>query len=47
MTISFITAASAVFFSGAMGDWLGREKTYLISSIVALGAIPFALRLKK
>lgn len=47
MTISFITAASAVFFAGAMGDWLGLEKTYLISSILALGAIPFALRLKK
>lgn len=47
MTISFITSASAVFFAGLMGDWLGLEKTYLISSFLALGAIPFVLRLKK
>lgn len=47
MTISFITAALAVFFAGVMGDWLGLENTYLISSILALGAIPFALLLKK
>ncbi len=47
MTISFISAASAVFFAGLMGDWLGLEKTYLISSILALGSIPFALWLKK
>lgn len=46
MTISFVTSASAVFFAGAMGDWLGLEKTYLISSILALGAIPFVLWLK-
>lgn len=43
MTASFITAAIAVLFSGLMGDWLGLEKTYLISSFIALGAIPFAL----
>lgn len=47
MTVSFITAAAAVFFSGLMGDWLGLEKTYLISSFLALGAIPFALLLKE
>jgi FSR family fosmidomycin resistance protein-like MFS transporter len=47
MTVSFITAASAVFFAGVMGDWLGLEKTYLISSFLALGAIPFALVLKE
>jgi FSR family fosmidomycin resistance protein-like MFS transporter len=47
MTLNFITAASAVFFSGLMGDWLGLEKTYLISSFLALGAIPFVLLLKK
>jgi FSR family fosmidomycin resistance protein-like MFS transporter len=47
MTISFVTAASAVFFAGVMGDWLGLEMTYLISSILALGSIPFALWLKK
>lgn len=47
MTVNFITAASAVFFAGLMGDWLGLEKTYLISSFLALGAIPFVLLLKK
>jgi FSR family fosmidomycin resistance protein-like MFS transporter len=47
MTVSFITAASAVFIAGLMGDWLGLEKTYLVSSILALGAIPFVLILKK
>ncbi|MBI9067223.1 MAG: MFS transporter [Salinivirgaceae bacterium] len=47
MTVSFITAALSVFFAGLMGDWLGLEKTYLISSILALGAIPFVLFLKK
>jgi FSR family fosmidomycin resistance protein-like MFS transporter len=47
MTVSFITAALAVFISGLMGDWLGLERTYLISSILALGAIPFALLLKE
>jgi len=47
MTVTFITAASAVFFAGIMGDWLGLEKTYLISSFLALGAIPFALGIKE
>jgi len=47
MTVSFVSSATAVFFAGAMGDWLGLEKTYLISSILALGGIPFVLWLKK
>lgn len=47
MTVTFITAALAVFFSGLMGDWLGLEKTYLISSFLALGAIPFVLLIKE
>lgn len=47
MTVSFITGAVAVFFAGLMGDWLGLERTYLISSILALGAIPIVLILKK
>lgn len=46
MTISFITSAVAVLFAGLLGDWLGLETTYLISSILALGAIPFVLLLK-
>lgn len=47
MTISFVTSAVAVLFAGLLGDWLGLEKTYLISSLLALGAIPFVLMLKK
>lgn len=46
MTVSFITSALAVFFAGLMGDYIGLEKTYLISSILSLGAIPFVLLLK-
>lgn len=47
MTISFISSAVAVFFAGMLGDWLGLETTYLLSSLIALGAIPFVLFLKK
>lgn len=47
MTISFVTSAVAVLFAGLLGDWLGLETTYLISSLLALGAIPFVLMLKK
>ena len=46
MTISFSTSAISVVFAGLMGDWLGLEKTYLISAIIALGAIPCVLLLK-
>ncbi len=46
MTVSFVSSAIAVFFAGALGDWLGLETTYLISSILALCAIPFVLGLK-
>jgi MFS transporter, FSR family, fosmidomycin resistance protein len=47
MTISFVTASISVVFAGLIGDWIGLEKTYLISSFLALGAIPFVLMLKK
>jgi FSR family fosmidomycin resistance protein-like MFS transporter len=47
MTISFVSSAIAVVFAGLIGDWLGLEKTYLISSFLALGAVPFVLLLKK
>lgn len=47
MTISFITSATAVFFAGAMGDCLGLHSTYLIASVLALGAIPFVISLRK
>jgi FSR family fosmidomycin resistance protein-like MFS transporter len=47
MTISFVTSAISVVFAGLIGDWLGLEKTYLISSLLALGAVPFVFMLKK
>ena len=47
MTISFVSSAIAVVFAGVLGDWLGLDKTYLISSLLALGAVPFILLLKK
>jgi len=47
MTISFVSSAIAVFFAGLLGDWLGLEMTYLLSSFMALGAIPFVLMLKR
>jgi FSR family fosmidomycin resistance protein-like MFS transporter len=46
MTLSFITSALAVFFSGLIGDWVGLENTYLIASGLALLAIPFAFLIK-
>lgn len=47
LTISFISSAIAVVFAGVMGDWLGLETTYLVSSVLALGAVPFVFMLKK
>jgi len=46
MTISFVTSALSVVFAGLMGDWVGLEQTYLISAIIAVGAIPCVLLLK-
>ncbi len=46
MTISFGTSAISVVFAGLMGDWLGLEQTYLISAIIAIGAVPCVLLLK-
>lgn len=47
MTISFVSSAIAVFFAGMLGDWVGLEMTYLLSSLLALGAVPFVFMLKK
>ncbi len=47
MTISFITSALSVFISGLLGDWIGLANTYKIAAVLALGAIPFVLMLKK
>jgi FSR family fosmidomycin resistance protein-like MFS transporter len=47
MTISFVSSAISVVFAGLLGDWIGLKDTYLISSLLALGAVPFILMLKK
>ncbi|MEZ5198189.1 MAG: MFS transporter [Bacteroidales bacterium] len=47
MTISFMTAAISVVIAGMLGDWLGLEQTYKLSALIAFGAIPFVLMLKK
>ena len=47
MTISFLTSALSVFISGLLGDWIGLANTYKIAAVLALGAIPFVLMLKK
>lgn len=47
MTISFVSSAISVVLAGILGDWLGLEQTYLVSSLLALGAVPFILLLKK
>lgn len=46
MTISFMTASLAVVLAGLLGDAVGLENTYRLSSIFAVGAIPFVLMLK-
>lgn len=46
MTISFGTSAVSVVFAGVIGDWVGLEQTYLISAVIAIGAIPCVLLLK-
>ncbi|MEJ2595801.1 MAG: MFS transporter [bacterium] len=47
MTISFVSSALSVFFAGVLGDWIGLENTYLVSSLLALGSVPFVFMLKK
>ena len=46
MTISFGTSAVSVVFAGVLGDWVGLEQTYLISAVIAIGAVPCVLLLK-
>ncbi len=46
MTISFGTSAVSVVFAGVLGDWVGLEQTYLISAVIAIGAVPCVLFLK-
>jgi small basic protein len=46
MTTNFIMSAVMVMIVGFMGDHLNLEITYLITAILAFGAIPFAYRIK-
>ncbi|MCD4745329.1 MAG: MFS transporter [Bacteroidales bacterium] len=46
MTMIFLVGSLSVVLTGILGDWIGLEKTYLISAFIALGAIPFVLMLK-
>jgi MFS transporter, FSR family, fosmidomycin resistance protein len=47
MTISFLLGALGIMLVGALGDWLGLEMTYWISAVMAFGAVPFILKIKK
>jgi FSR family fosmidomycin resistance protein-like MFS transporter len=47
MTINFFLAAVGIMVVGLLGDWLGLEKTYWVSVVLALAAIPFILKLKR
>lgn len=46
MTISFAFGAFATMFIGILSDVIGLEKSFMLSPIFALIAIPFAFRLK-
>ena len=45
MTISFTIGAIAIMFIGIISDRIGLENTFKISAILALGSIPFVLKL--
>jgi len=47
MTINFGVGSVVVFCLGISGDLLGLEKTYIISTIFALGSIPAAFFITK
>ncbi len=46
-TINFTTNAIAVLFTGVLGDLIGLPMTFKISALLAIGAIPSVLLLKK
>lgn len=46
MTISFAFGAFATLFIGFLADYIGLEKSFMLSPLFALIAIPFAFRLK-
>ena len=46
MSISFLLGALDTMLVGLMGDTIGLENTYRISAFLAVGAVPFILKLK-
>jgi FSR family fosmidomycin resistance protein-like MFS transporter len=46
MSISFLLGALDTMIVGLMGDTFGLENTYRVSAILAVGAVPFILKLK-
>ncbi len=47
MSINFIASAITVMLVGMMGDWVGLENAFRISAVLAIGAIPFILKIKE
>ena len=46
MTINFLLGAVAVMFIGFLGDWIGLDLAYKISALMAIGCIPFIMKLE-
>ncbi len=46
MMVTFMTRGVAIVLVGLMGDYMGLENMYIISSFLGLIAIPFAFKLK-
>ena len=45
--INFLIASLSVLLVGILGDVIGLENTYRVSAVIALGSIPFVLKLSK
>ncbi|MFC1558084.1 MFS transporter [candidate division KSB1 bacterium] len=45
MTINFMVGSIGVLAVGILGDVIGLENTYILSAVLAVGAIPFVLKL--
>ncbi len=46
MSISFLLGAFDTMIVGLLGDTIGLENTYRVSALLAVGAVPFILKLK-
>lgn len=47
MTMNFVLSALATFLVGWLGDLFGLETAYIIANVIALAAIPFAIRINR